>query len=425
MEKYHLFPFGRIDRTEKIIVWGAGVVGTQYAEQLIKTDYCQKYVFVDENYINKSDFLVNVYSPNEIRFDDYDKIVLAQMHPAVVAEIRRILDVKRILSEKIIWDDIIINNYSKNYSKNYSSNSSDNSLSRIRELEKRLEQQKRMISNIHKSNCIGQARIKQLLYSIENIMINRIYGDKAFLPSDVEYFVKLHKLLKVSGIKNHKLIRLGNVLGDGGYVMIDDFTDSSNAYSFGINDDVSWDMDMSERCEAVYMYDHTIDSLPSESEKFHFQKKGIADSLDKIDDNLNSLQFFVSSNGHNNCEHMILKMDVEGCEYGALAMASSNLLQQFDQIVLEIHYLLRQENHNKVISTLEHLNKTHFPFHVHINNYNSVKAFRGGFIGNTMEVSFASKSRYQSYDSDNDVNIDVANLNDRFDYNLQNWNELL
>ena len=66
------------------------------------------------------------------------------------------------------------------------------------------------------------------------------------------------------------LLRIGRAY-DGGYVMVDDF-DNCVAYSFGISDDVSWDFDIAKRGIDVYMYDHTIDSLPVYDERFHFFK---------------------------------------------------------------------------------------------------------------------------------------------------------
>lgn len=57
-------------------------------------------------------------------------------------------------------------------------------------------------------------------------------------------------------------VRVGNA-HDGGYVMLNDFAHRNIAYSIGINDDVSWDFDMAERGFDVYMYDHTIEKLPT------------------------------------------------------------------------------------------------------------------------------------------------------------------
>jgi hypothetical protein len=53
-------------------------------------------------------------------------------------------------------------------------------------------------------------------------------------------------------------IRLGRN-GDGGYVLLDDFTGVSAALSFGIARECSWDSAMAQRGIDVYQYDHTVD----------------------------------------------------------------------------------------------------------------------------------------------------------------------
>ena len=49
---------------------------------------------------------------------------------------------------------------------------------------------------------------------------------------------------------------------DGGYVLMDDFHNISIAYSFGIDGDVSFDAALAQKNIDIYMYDHTINSLP-------------------------------------------------------------------------------------------------------------------------------------------------------------------
>lgn len=59
---------------------------------------------------------------------------------------------------------------------------------------------------------------------------------------------------------------------DGGYVLLDDFENIKIAYSFGIDADIYFDKDLADRGIDVYMYDHTINSLPYENPKFHWKK---------------------------------------------------------------------------------------------------------------------------------------------------------
>lgn len=53
------------------------------------------------------------------------------------------------------------------------------------------------------------------------------------------------------------------------------------AYSFGIANEVSWDVAMSQIDYEIFMYDMTIDGLPEENPKFHFFKEGIGGVKDE------------------------------------------------------------------------------------------------------------------------------------------------
>ena len=122
------------------------------------------------------------------------------------------------------------------------------------------------------------------------------------------YYFELKKLLHVRRIKGFPMVRVGAKTGDGGYVMVKDFVDSGIAYSFGISGDVSWDKDMAERGYDVYMYDHTITSLPEENEKFHFFQEGIGFEFDPYGP-LDTLSSYIARNNHSATKNMILKID--------------------------------------------------------------------------------------------------------------------
>ena len=128
-----------------------------------------------------------------------------------------------------------------------------------------------------------------------------------------QYYDELQELLRVGKAEGFELVRVG-CNNDGGYIMLDDFG-GGIAYSFGIAGDVSWDKDMASRGYDVYMYDHTIDGLPEDNPRFHWSKLGISDGMTH-DGRLKSLEELIASNGHEGKHNMILKMDVEGAEWG-------------------------------------------------------------------------------------------------------------
>ena len=213
--------------------------------------------------------------------------------------------------------------------------------------------------------------------------------------------------------------------------MLNDFNRGGVSYSFGISNDVSWDLDMAQRGYEVFMYDMTIDGLPQNNEHFHFFKEGIAGS--RISEkSLDTLAHFVERNGHNNQEHMILKMDVEGAEWGFINEVSVDLLKRFDQIVFEFHNMIDPKNFTNsafILNLIRKLNATHTPVHLHGNNCGSFLYIENlGVFPNALELTYANNNSYDFYEDENvllPINLDTPN-NPRFsDIKLGYWNKTL
>ena len=80
---YYLFPFDRVNKGERIVIYGAGAVGRDYYRQLIETDYCKVIAIVDKTFDNKT-----VFPPDRIKEYTFDKIVIATANEAYIDEIR-------------------------------------------------------------------------------------------------------------------------------------------------------------------------------------------------------------------------------------------------------------------------------------------------------------------------------------------------
>lgn len=105
---------------------------------------------------------------------------------------------------------------------------------------------------------------------IENCLLNN--------PDDQ---LCLYHLLVPKKVKGKEKILIGQK-EDGSYVILDDFKNIKIAYSFGIRTEIQFDKYLADRGIDVYMYDHTIDSLPYNNTKFHWEKIGIAGKKQKI-----------------------------------------------------------------------------------------------------------------------------------------------
>lgn len=222
---------------------------------------------------------------------------------------------------------------------------------------------------------------------------------------------------------DRNFVRVG-AANDGGYVMVDDFVKCGGiAYSFGIFNDISWDNDMADMGYEVYMYDHTIDCLPKEREAFHFFDKGIADS-DEKSDKLYTLEKYIKNNNHQDQEHMILKMDVEGAEWGFLNMVMPETLNRFDQIVMELHFLLDTSYFARIEAALKKLTSSHRLVHIHANNNGSVTYIDGIAYPDTLEATFLKRGLYKERINEKSLPSELDNpcWREYPDISLGGWN---
>ena len=217
-----------------------------------------------------------------------------------------------------------------------------------------------------------------------------------------------------------ELIRVGSGEGDGGYIMIDDFDHTMVAYSCGIGNDVSWDMDIANKGMKVFMYDHTISRLPRVHNNFIFYNFGIGEGSKCL-----PLGEIKKKNGHLDNRDLILKMDIEGAEWEVLNDISSDLLYNFKQISLELHDICKWEWRQKILKVLQKIRMTHQAVWIHGNNAGQAEVANGILIPNLIEVTFVRKDSYLLIDAECDfpMSLDLPNLKYRNDFELGNWGE--
>ncbi|MBR3497488.1 MAG: FkbM family methyltransferase [Selenomonadaceae bacterium] len=243
-----------------------------------------------------------------------------------------------------------------------------------------------------------------------------------------EYYEALREQLKVKKIVGKRFVRLGRNF-DGGYIMVNNFNAAGVAYSFGINDDVSWDTDMAKRGYEIFMYDPTIDSLPENHERFHFFKEGIF-GVEVKEKSLDTLENFIRRNGHEHESNMILKMDVEGAEWSFLSTVTSETLNQFDQLLFEFHYMIRPKDMsvmNETLACLKKITRTHSLVHLHANNCGSFLVLDEKIlIPDVLELTYVKTSNYKLVDDENiflPTPLDRPNNGGGQDIPLGYWNK--
>ena len=283
----------------------------------------------------------------------------------------------------------------------------------------------RMLRSGFKNHPIMATITALYVFPVRNILESLYSSEflhKYTFTASNEYYREIHELLHVSKAEGHELIRVGREY-DGGYIMLDDLP-GGIAYSFGISDDVSWDKDMASRGYDVFMYDHTIDGLPEENARFHWSKLGIADGV-SLDERLKTLEELISMNHHENERDMILKMDVEGAEWGFLESVKPETLAQFSQILFEFHGMNKTGICGKIPGIIQKISQTHKLIHLHGQNWGFYVCTGGKTFCNQIEVTYVRKDKY-SFIDDYDVrlptDIDMPAISDIPEVELGFWN---
>lgn len=85
------FPYHCIPRDSRIIIYGAGNVGKDYYDQIIKTGYCEIVAWVDQAYEQIEKTKNIILSPEIIKNVDYDYIVIAIRNIEIKNEVKKYL----------------------------------------------------------------------------------------------------------------------------------------------------------------------------------------------------------------------------------------------------------------------------------------------------------------------------------------------
>jgi hypothetical protein len=216
---------------------------------------------------------------------------------------------------------------------------------------------------------------------------------KAPKNRDDKRLFEILKLLTVYEVSDKSLTRIGG-LNDGGYVMYRP-KKKTTAISLGVGPNVSWDQNMVSLGHSVQMFDPTIRRPPNKVKGARFHRIGVVGNLQdqpKLDlRSIAELRAFCNSND----EDMVLKIDVEGAEWFAFASASTSELENYEQILVEFHYLSEISNDTQfevMRKAIAKLCETHVAVHLHANNYSRLVRFGSYWFPDAIEVSFLRKS---------------------------------
>jgi hypothetical protein len=221
----------------------------------------------------------------------------------------------------------------------------------------------------------------------EQVRANQDYSKDA-----VPMFRNIVRMLRPHRLKGATKVRIGRHF-DGGYTMLDRFEGIEVAYSLGINDEISWDLDMAQKGIKIFQYDHTIERLPYQHPLFNWKRIGIVGKAGEAA-NLATLESLIEANGHRENHNMVLKCDIEGAEWDMLMHTPNAVIGQFSQIVMELHNLddvCDDGAADAVRKAIGNLYASHRVVHVHANNYGGIGVVGGYPVPCVLEVTLARR----------------------------------
>ena len=242
------------------------------------------------------------------------------------------------------------------------------------------------------SKCINNIKNEPNIISKLKMLLNEtnsLYNCvEKCLTRDPDEELCIYQFLCPKEVKGKKRILVGEKQ-DGSYITLDDYDNVKIAYSIGIRDIIQFDRALADRGIDVYMYDHTINNLPYENNKFHWKKIGLGGIFEKKE-NIQTLEDMIKENGHSQENNMILKIDIESAEWNSLKDISEKTLLQFKYILIEYHFT--KENHLLYYNVLKKIYKTHQVFYVHCCPFAGLVNFGFNRICQAIEVSYVLRN---------------------------------
>ena len=93
------FPYAKVRRGSRIVLYGAGDVGNDFKMQIDASDYCSLVLWVDRNY---AQIKGSIRPPEEIKKIEFDYILIAVANEKAVRGIEEYLKQFQIIKEKIV-----------------------------------------------------------------------------------------------------------------------------------------------------------------------------------------------------------------------------------------------------------------------------------------------------------------------------------
>ena len=177
----------------------------------------------------------------------------------------------------------------------------------------------------------------------------------------------LHDELSSVALKNCAFKRYGGA-NDGGYLLCENLlTGTQAAYSYGIGGEDNWGCQVSrELGVTVHQYDCFTRARPTcENGRFQFHDECVGATRETNDSReFDTIAAQVAANGDAG-KRLLVKMDVEGAEWSALAATPDGLLDSIDQLAMELH----GTDESRIVDVIRRLKTKFYLVNLHFNNW--------------------------------------------------------
>jgi hypothetical protein len=219
---------------------------------------------------------------------------------------------------------------------------------------------------------------------LQLILYSQVSG-KTGTPEERE---TLFQLLRPVPLANCQLERFGETY-DGGYLLCSNLLkDVQAGYSYGISGYDKWGCDVSTtRGVPVHQYDcFNLKRPVCAGGTTIFHEECVGEAAAREDGRpFDTMQSHVARNGDSG-KHIVLKIDVEGAEWGAFLAASDELLSHIDQIAVEFHGI----DDRKSVAAVRRLKQFFEVANIHYNNFTCFGGMKP-FASWAYEVLFVNK----------------------------------
>lgn len=248
-------------------------------------------------------------------------------------------------------------------------------------------------------NILLEERISELEIELTGVRNAYHESTRYFLNLRVGQILDTLRLNSVIGLN---LKRFGS-LGDGGYIMLDDLSDSDFLISAGIGDNFSFENSLSKYVSGGVAVDHTVPGFQSPTANFRIVHKKLTAVPEVYSVTLPQLI------QDNPSWDYILKLDIEGDEWVVLDKLLNADLKKFRQIIIEFHWLhsiLDFAQFQVIYSVLRRLNLSHAIISASANNWGACSIVGGYELPDVIEVTYARRSSY-SFETTQMVNFET------------------